>query len=501
MRHLFLILAIVLTVLITQRPITAQSPEILIGVPVQGELSETADTQSWDFTADTSGFHAFLVNRLDGTLDPTIAIINADDEVVGDNDDRLPALVYDAGVTVEMDAGETYTVEVGRYDGSGRYQLWAIPAYQRVWEDEGFSGDITRWEEGRFAYAEDNRLILETEPEFSIFVRPEGIIPQQDFYLQAEFEWQSPLSDVAATTGIVFHVDDDGTRRPPGYYFLITPDGTWSFLARSSDEFTIIVEPTEAEVLTDEHISLGVWVNNATYRFYANGELLGEVTDSTFNQGLWGLHIRGALENARVAVDDLLLTVPDSEIPDFPQSIENWSSVQPNDIILELQDVLPAEGERRYFLPDLNYDVAPLQSRIFDVNPPDPTYTNVVIGTDAYVINGDNAACGINLRYLDEANQMVAYVDSDDGASLIYNKGGRLLRNTYDYFEEVDEPLAGGRHRMLVIALNDVTALYVDGQLFTVEYTPPIEGSVGITLFNYSTSPAACGYENYWIWR
>jgi hypothetical protein len=124
----------------------------------------------------------------------------------------------------------------------------------------------------------------------------------------------------------------------------------------------------------------------------------------------------------------------------------------------------------------------------------------VVIGTDAYVINGDNAACGVNLRYLDEANQMVAYVDGDGGASLIYNKGGRLLRNTYDYFEEVDEPLAGGRHRMLVIALNDVTALYVDGQLFTVEYTPPIEGSVGITLFNYSTSPAACGYENYWIW-
>jgi hypothetical protein len=501
MRNLFLILVILVTLLSLQRPIDAQDPEIRIGLPVQGELSESSDTQSWQFTADTNGVHAFLANRLDGTLDPTVAVIDAEGEIVGDNDDRLPELVYDAGVAMSLDAGETYTIEVGRFDGSGRYQLWAVPAYQRVWEDEQFSGDITRWEEGKFAYPEDNRLILETDPEFSVFVRSDGIIPLENFYLQAEFEWLSPLSDTAATTGLMFHVDDDGTRRPPGYYFLITPDGTWSFLARGDDEFVVIVEPTPADVLTGERISLGVWANNATYRFYANGELLGEVTDSTFDQGLWGLHVRGALKNARVAVDDLLLTVPDSDIPDFPSSIENWASPQPNEIIAELENILPADGERRYFLPDLNYDVAPLQTSIFSLDPPDTTYTDIVIGTDAFVINGENAACGINLRYLDEANQVVAYIDGDGGASLLHNKSGRLVRNTYEFFEEVEETLAGDRHRILVIALNDVTAMYVDGQRFAVEYIPPIDGTVGITLFNYATSPAACGYENYWIWR
>jgi hypothetical protein len=326
----------------------------------------------------------------------------------------------------------------------------------------------------------------------------------QNFYLQAQFEWQSSLDDLNATTGLMFRVEDDGTRRPPGYYFLIKPNGTWSLLSKVGEEFTVLQEETPSPVLAQEQVTLGVWALGSRLRFYANGEYLGEVTDDTFVSGEWGLHARGATQNIRVAVDDLLLTVPTPTALRFPESISTWQSFQPADIIGELQNanVLPDEGERRFIFDAQNFNVGAVQVRTYEqLTASEVSGEALVLNFDVYTINSENVGCGINLRYIDDANQVLAFIDVDGGTGLIYTHDGIVQRNTYDILEPVEEPLANGRQRMLIVAVGDVVALYMNGQLFTVEYMPPTSGTVNMVLLNYATSAAACGYENMWIWR
>ena len=483
---------------------SAQSPVLRIGIPAQGNVSATAPIQNWQVQIEDGDILTFIVNRMNGDLDPTLTLLAPDGSVFKENDDRLAPLVYDAGLeSVEFSEAGMYTVQVGRYDGAGDYQVWMLPSYARVWEDEDFSGDISRWDDGRFASQRENRLILATDAQFAIFVKPDGALPMSDFYLQAQFDWESAPDDVEATTGLMVRIEDDGTRRPPGYYFLIKPDGTWSFLKRNFETFEPLQEDIPADVLNDERITLGVWSLNSRFRLYANGEFLGEVIDDTFATGAWGLHIRGETADAQVAVDDLLLTVPSARLPDFPQTLETWESNQPNEIIAELQsaDLISTAGSRTYILTAENYDVGAVQSRIFEKSLLDTNLNDFVMGVDVFVIEGDNVACGVTMRYQSDNNQMFAYMDVDGGAGFVHVLNGKYARNTYDYVPTIDNPEEGVRQRLLVIAQGDVIAFYVNGELFSLEYVPPMQGDLGGILMNYSTTAAACGYENLWIWR
>lgn len=482
----------------------AQSPVLRIGIPGQGNLSPTASTQNWQVEIEDGDILTFIVNRVSGDLDPTLTILNPTGEVFKENDDRLAPLIYDAGLeSVEFSESGTYTLQVGRYAGSGDYQVWILPSYTRVWEDEDFSGEVSRWDDGRFATQREDRLILATDPQFAIYVKPDGELPLGDYYLQAQFDWESSPDDIEATTGLMVRIQDDGTRRPPGYYFLIQPDGTWSFLKRNLGEFETLAENVATEVLNDERITLGIWTLNSRFILYANGEVLGEIVDDTFAEGFWGLHIRGEADSAQVAVDDLLLTVPSTPLPDFPETIETWSSNQPNDILGELQatNLITDTGNRTYILTAENYDVGAVQTRVFPASLLDTNLTEFVIGVDVFIIEGDNIACGVTMRYQSDTNQMFAYVDGDHGAGFSYVLNGEFRRNTYDYIPAREDIAQRVEHRLLIVAQHDIIAFYVDGQLFSIEYAPPVQGDIGGILMNYSTTAAACGYENLWTYR
>lgn len=505
-----LIGAIIIMSMVSSNPVapqtSAQTPTLRIGIPAQGNLSATAPTQNWQVQIEDGDILTFIANRVTGDLDPTITLLAPDGAVFKENDDRLTPLIYDAGLeSVEFSESGLYTVQVGRYAGAGDYQVWVLPSYARVWENEDFSGDLARWDDGRFASQQEGRLILATDAQFSIFVKPDGGLPLDNFYVQAEFDWQSVPDDVEATTGLMVRINDDGTRRPPGYYFLIKPNGTWSFLKRFGEEFEALQEDIPADVLNDERITLGVWSLNSRFLLYANGELLGEVIDETFETGLWGFHIRGETANAQVAVDDLLLTVPSEALPDFPEQLTTWESNQPNDIVGELQDaeILSTAGSRTYILLNQNYDVGAVQTRIFEQSLIDTNLADFVMGVDMFVISGDNVACGVTMRYQSDINQMFTYMDVDGGAGFAHVLNGSFVRSTYDFLPEieVEDIESGVRQRLLVIAQGDVVAMYANGKLFSLEYVPPVQGDVGGILINYSTTAAACGYENLWIWR
>lgn len=479
------------------------TPGLTLGQPVQGNLTASAPTQDWQIDLAAGEAIAVLVNATSGDLDPTVRLSGPDGELVAENDDRVPGLIYHAGLEVTVREAGQYSVQVGRFAGDGDYQLWVLPGYSRVWEYETFTTSIDRWAIGRFTAHQDEQLRLEAEPEFSVYVKAAGGVPVGDMYLQADMSWLSSREDSQATLGLVFRVQDDGTRRPPGYYFLIKPDATWSVLLRDGGEFAVLQDDLPNSMLEADRITLGVQVTGSRFRFYANGVLLGQVADDTFGTGTWGLHIRGATQNAQATVDNLLLTVPTRPLPDFPAEIATWQAEQPEEIATELQrrDVLPDGGERTYFFAGSTYETGPRRVRVFSLPTPQATYANLMVGVDVRPLTGENLGCGLAVRYQDEANQLLAFADTDGGAGLVHIRNGQIAHNTYDLLAEVDEPLSDGRQRLHIIVWDDVAAYYVNGQRLAVAVIPPSTGSLSLALINYATDVATCDFDNLWIWQ
>ncbi|MCQ3930335.1 MAG: hypothetical protein DPW16_07730 [Chloroflexi bacterium] len=484
------------------QPTRAQSPQIRIGAPVMGNISADNSVQLWEYAAQANEQITILVNRVSGDLDPQVRVLDVAGDVVAENDDRLAPLVVDSSLAVTFPDTAIYMIEVGQKGGSGDYRMWLVPGYSRVWEDEDFEENTSRWV-NRYAQVESGRLQIRGDIEFAVYSTVTGRLPLTDFYLQADFEWQSDMADSGATTGFVLRVDEDGTRRPPGYYLLITPDGTWQVLIRQNDTFVELQPPTTVEALAQKRVTLGAWLEGDTLRFYGNGELLGELNDSTFAEGTWGFQVRGDTTPAQVAFDHVLLTVPDTQTPRFPAEVNTWQSSQPSEIAGEFERLrlIPTGGERVLTVETQNYEIIPRYTRVFLQGEEDDLFTDMLVSVDVRVLAGQNVACGLALRSIDEGNQVVAYSDSDGGTGLLYARDGVVERHTYDLLPEIDDPVLPNTTRILVLLRGDLVTMYVNGQLFTTEFMPPAIGNIGAILLNYATDNPSCRFDDLWVWR
>lgn len=480
----------------------AQTPQIQMGSPVTGNISPDNPIQLWQYSAEANDQITILVNRLNGDLDPRVRVLDEGGEVLAENDDRLASMVQDSGLQVSFPESGSYIIEVGQYTGSGDYRVWLVPGYSRVWEEEDFEENTSRWT-NRYAQVVSGRLQMQGDVEFAVFSSVAGRITLDDFYLQADFDWQSDMADAGATTGMVLRSSEDGTRRPPGYYFLITPDGTWQVLIRQNDTFVELQPPTRADALTQQRVTLGAWLEGDTLRFYANGELLGQLRDRTFTQGIYGFQVRGDAAPAQVAVDHVLLTVPETETLLPPAEIGTWASPQPSEIAAEMARLrlIPADGERFLTVESQNYEIIPRFTRVFVQGEDTDVFVDMLISVDVRILVGENVACGLALRRLDDGNQVAAYIDSDGGAGLAYVRDGVVERHTYDLLPEIDDPILPETNRILVLLQGDLVTMYVNGQRLTTEFMPPALGQIGVILLNYATDNPSCRFDNLWMWR
>ncbi len=466
-----------------------------MGLSVSGFITDS-QTQAWQFEPQHEQTLNILVNRTSGDLDPIVTVLGPDGDTLVTNDDRLPGLIYDAGISnLTVDSEEVYTIQVSGYRGAGDYRLWIVPAYAHVWEAESFDGDSSRWT-GTYSRQQANQMILDTgriigQP---VIVSPEGTPTVGDFYLQVEFEWIS--GEASAAVGLVTRRNDN-----EGYYFTVTRDGTWALQRQQFGSFQDLLSPTLGSSLNTERVVLGIWLEGPLLRVYGNGQLLGEIEDDTFTAGTWGLILQGTTTVASAAVDNVLLTVPDiPELPNYPATLANWRSATPNDVAAELveQGIIPDGGRRVFTILSTSYQIAPRLTRIYSQQE-GAFYTDMVVSLDVS-FEGDNLGCGLVVRRIDEANQVIAFADLDGGVGLLDFRNGKLRHNSYDFMPVPDEPLAGGSTRLLVIAQGDLLTIYANGQYFTTQFIPPTSGEVGVALVNYSTTGARCLFGNLWIW-
>lgn len=111
-----------------------------------------------------------------------------------------------------------------------------------------------------------------------------------DFRLEAVFTSQACSgSDIS---GLVFRAPDTDS----GYFFGVTCDGRYSLHARDladDADSTLIGLTTGAGIVTGSNQAnrLGVRAEGDRISLYANGNLLAEITDSTFSEGNFGAFI------------------------------------------------------------------------------------------------------------------------------------------------------------------------------------------------------------------
>jgi len=74
---------------------------------------------------------------------------------------------------------------------------------------------------------------------------------------------------------------------PQGYFFEVVPTGDFLITRYAKNEFTIIPEGTNAEAIQQTNHLTAVCVGDYL-AFYANGQLLTETVDSTFQSGFPG---------------------------------------------------------------------------------------------------------------------------------------------------------------------------------------------------------------------
>jgi hypothetical protein len=103
--------------------------------------------------------------------------------------------------------------------------------------------------------------------------------------------------------GMIFRVPDK-TKADKGYLFGISCDGRFSLRDWDGKEMNSLIDWTSSEAIkagADQTNRIGVMARGDHLVFYANGILLGEIRDSTYTKGVFGVFI-GARETTHLEV-------------------------------------------------------------------------------------------------------------------------------------------------------------------------------------------------------
>ncbi|MCJ7537195.1 MAG: hypothetical protein MUO57_16830 [Anaerolineales bacterium] len=106
--------------------------------------------------------------------------------------------------------------------------------------------------------------------------------------------------------GMLFRAPDNYR----GYQYGLTCDGKYSLTSWDGEKTTVLVEPTQSDVINvglDAVNRLGVAAHGSVYNLYVNGTYLTEVVDTTFTEtGKLGYFVRASTSNGFVVEYDNL---------------------------------------------------------------------------------------------------------------------------------------------------------------------------------------------------
>ncbi|MBZ0279854.1 MAG: SH3 domain-containing protein [Anaerolineae bacterium] len=312
----------------------------------------------------------------------------------------------------------------------------------------------------------------------------------------------------------------DTENNSAGYYFRISGDGYYTISMSDGEETIALVEWTESKVINQGQESnelVAVCVEDYL-ALYVNGELLAETNDDTFSEGFAGFSV-GAYDdgNVDISFDNLLIwegsegSAPQIDPQVDPQGSGNTAVIlqdfggDSEDAIKELEQlgVIPSgsvfifgedyaffTGQGNWFQP-----IASNQARKNIVLAGELTFT--VGNTDEFEI------CSLTSRIITNSRgDATTYVDMgllNDGSVVIIDRFSEtedLNFGVSPFTVDLDDP-----HHMLMVMVDDVANVYVDGLLAISNFTVAERaGSYGIALTGRG-SDARCEGRDIWAYQ
>lgn len=152
---------------------------------------------------------------------------------------------------------------------------------------------------------EDGRMVLHADQpgqgeEWGLSTHP----PLTDFYMEASFTTGSQCSG-RDRYGMLVRAPDQNS----GYVYGFTCDGRFRLYKWDGENYQGLQEWTASpHILTgpDQTNRMGFWAEGDSLKLYANGWLLAEISDSTYDQGRFGIYIGStATEDLEVYVEEI----------------------------------------------------------------------------------------------------------------------------------------------------------------------------------------------------
>lgn len=478
--------------------------------PVQGRIDDTIPAEDWTFDGFAGQVISLLAVTTSGDLDPVIQVIGPDGVIAGRNDD-LDSLVTDAGLEAfALPLDGAYTVRVSRYQGAegvtaGGYDLTLTPGFAHLARQDTFTqaGTDLSWvrPDGQPVPQAQGRLQMRPPQggtEYAFPPEPESF---GDFYLQASARLFG--STGYAEFGLVYRMRTDS---PGSYQFRVNTNGEWTVLAEdASGQFVLRSWTAHPALGAASEWSLAVLARGNEFAFFANGALLGTLTDSRLPEpGITGV-VAGARADQpttpAVLFDNVLVTTRlGTTYQGLPLALTAWDSADPKAIVDELVaagQINPASWHDLFLFEKRTS--AETRDTLFElIGTPQAEYADFLFGVRiAIVTGGESVGCGIVFHWQDERNLSMAYLDTVGGFGLVQARDGDLTTNVYDLSPMIDPAQP---NKLLIIVRGAQAALYVNGALAAQETLIPAQGRAGVALLNYETARTDCLWTDLWVW-
>lgn len=196
-----------------------------------------------------------------------------------------------------------------------------------------------------------------------------------------------------------------------------------------------------------------------------------------------------------------------TEAPATADTLANWSSSNPQDILAELQQkgLIPSRGT---MIMDIGTSFGDTSSSGFNYYPlgQGRTIRNLVIGFDEQLyLTGSQSGCGMHFRRTN-TSRTVALVTEEGGLYLAqFNNNEAHPASVYNASSTIN-PGQGVFNRVLVVANEADVRMYVNGELLAYGQFDVVTGSVALELFvaqdeSGYTQRTYCELNSLWVWE
>lgn len=338
--------------------------------------------------------------------------------------------------------------------------------------------------------------------------------------------------------GVICRAEPDNTGY--GYIFYISGDGFVSIFLNNGDDSEFLSEWESSDAINqgrDENTITVICVGEYL-GFYVNGELVAEVEDDTFNEGVVALaaSIFEEGEDVEIAFDNLLVWEVEGEggggndsggrsntnnnnssddVDDLAEEITDM--LADGDVEIELDDVLLIEpwdelGDWEELdgdgfsstLDDDQYVVEETSGKlVWSMNRVE--YDDVVMHVEIERLSdGETSAFGMMCRVdPDNISDGYSFVVTSDGAYSVgyWDEDGYtpLHDNDFETSSDIDND---DSYEMTVVCVGEYLALYVDGDLiYEVEDDTYDEGYSGMAAISFDDDGVEVAFDNLVIWE